>query len=223
MADRRCLFRHVSSSSSKDQRANAAPLQLGDASAKVVTMHIEYDITLDDLADACLRSTVRSKQAERARRHATFWCAVLTGTVLFMCFALCGTRIAWRFAFAGLGAAVVAGWYWLDYRRSCKRRLLRYLREQMQPDAPIRFVVELRDECIWTKQGGTQSSFGWDNVAEIVDSEDGVELHMRNGGFVFVKSREFPSEEAREEFKEIVNKKMHAVLIGPAGAAIQNA
>jgi hypothetical protein len=137
-----------------------------------------------------------------------FWIATLTGAMLFLLFSLRGASLVERFVFAGLGVAVGVVWYWLTYRRSMKRRMLKFLREQRQSDGPVRFVAEPRDDCIWTKQGGTQLSFDWSNVAEIFDSEDGIELRMRDGGFVMVRSRGFPSPEARQEFKEIVNRRM---------------
>jgi hypothetical protein len=189
-----------------------------------MAVRIEYDITLDDIADAHLRAAARSKLARRTRWYSTFWTAAITGALIFLWLLLRGATLAERVVFAGLGVTIGAGGHWLNYRRSMKRRILKYLRERMQSDGPLRFVMELRDDCIWTKQDGTQSSFEWSNVAEILDSEDGIELRMRDGGFVIVRSRGFPSQEARQEFKEIANKRMErdsgraAVGGGPTGA-----
>lgn len=171
-------------------------------------MHIEYETTLDDIADAHLRVAARSRLARRTRWQSTFWIAALTSLLLFLLLALRGATLVERCVFAGLGAVVGAGGYWLNYRRSMKRRVLKYLREQMQTDGPLRFAVELREDCIWTKQGDTQLSFGWPNVREILDSEDGIEFRMRDGGFVIIRHRGFPSQEAREQFKEIANKRI---------------
>ena len=143
-----------------------------------------------------------------ARMLSTFSITVLTGVVLFLWLSLRGATLSARFVLAGLAAAIAAAGYWLTYPGSMKRRVLKYLREQMQSGGPWRFEVELRDDCIWMRQGGTQLSFDWSNVAEILDSEDGIELRMCDGGLVIVRSRGFPSQEARQEFKEIANKRM---------------
>ena len=87
-----------------------------------------------------------------------------------------GAALPERFIVAGLGITVGAGGYWLNYRRSVKRRIMKHLRERMQPDCRLRFVVELRDDCIWTKQGGTQLCVDWANIAEISDAGDAIEF-----------------------------------------------
>lgn len=125
-----------------------------------------------------------------------------------MLLALRGATLTECVTLAGLGAVVGGGGYWMSYPRSMKRRVLKHLREQMQTAGRIRFAVELRDECVWTRQGGTQLSFDWTNVAEVLDSEDGIELRMRDGGIVVVRSRGFPTQEAQREFKEIANSRI---------------
>ncbi len=173
-------------------------------------MRIEYETTLDEIADAHLRAAARSKLARRARWQGTLWIVVLTAFLLYLLFSLRGATFAERCIISGLGAIVGAGGYWLTYQRSMKRRILKYLREQMHIDGPLHFAVELCEECIWTKQNTTQLSFDWANVQEVLDSPDGIEFRMRDGGFVIVRSRGFPSQEAREQFKEVANARVDA-------------
>ncbi len=172
-------------------------------------MHIEYETTLDEIADAHLRIATRSKLAKRTRWQATFWGALYTGIILFMCLTLLGAALPERFIVVGIGITVGAGGYWMNYRRSMKRRMMEYLRERMPSDCPLHFVAELREDCIWTKQGGTQLSFDWTNVAEIADAGDAIEFRMRDGGFVIVRNKGFATEENRREFMEFANQRLN--------------
>lgn len=171
-------------------------------------MHIEYETTLDEVADTHLCVASRSKLARRTRWRSTLWTAVLTAVLVFLLLSLRAATLGERYVIAGFSAVVGAGVYWFRYPRSMKRRILKYLREQSQTDGPLRFAVELREDCIWTKLGATQLSFEWPNVGEILDSTDGIEFRMRDGGLVFVRGGGFPSQTAREQFKEIANQRM---------------
>ena len=185
-------------------------------------MRIEYDTTLDEITDAHLRAIAHTKLARRTRWQSTACVAALTGILSFLLLSLLDATHRDRFVFAGLGMTIGAVGHWLSYRRSMERRVRKHLSERMQSDGPLPFMAELRDDCIWTKQGGTQISFDWDNVQEVVDSGDGIELHMRDGGFVILRNRGFPSQDARQEFKHIVEMKAHAGQKGCADASNQN-
>jgi hypothetical protein len=171
-------------------------------------MHIEYETTLDDIADDQVHALARSELARRTRWQIALWIAVLASILLFLLLSLLGATLLERFLVAGFGAVGGSVGYLMSYRRTMKRRVLEYLREQVQSDGPLLLTVELRDDCIWTKQGGTQVSFDWTNLREILDSADGIELRMRDGGSVIVRSRGFPSQAVREEFKEIASKRL---------------
>jgi hypothetical protein len=166
-------------------------------------MRIEYETTLDEIADTHLRVAERSKLARRRRWLDTLWVAVLTAAFLVLWLSLRGATLTEICIYAGLGALLGSGAYWLNFRRGMKRRVLKHLQEQMQGDDPLHFAVELRDDCIWAQQGTTKLLFEWSNVVEITDSPEGIEIYMRDGGFVFVRSRGFPDQEAREQFKTL--------------------
>lgn len=172
-------------------------------------MKIEYDATLDDIADAYVRMAAKSNMARRSRWQGVFWIALFTGLILFMHLTLCGATAVERSVVTILGIVVGAGGYWLTYRDSAKRRTVKYLREQMHSDGPFPFTVELRDDCIWIKQGTTQMSFDWNNVAEMVDAGDALEFRMHDGGFVIVRNKGFPTLESREEFKRVADQRLN--------------
>ncbi len=185
-------------------------------------MRIEYETTLDDIADVHLRMAQRSRLAQRARWQGALWIVVLTSVILLLWLLHLGVPLAERCAISAFGAIGSAGGYWLNYHRSMKRRILKHLREQMHTDGPLHFAVELREDCIWTKLATTQLSFDWMNLQEIIDTPDWVELRMRDGSFVIVRSRGFPSQEAREQFKKIANTNLNRISKPPFHSGFEN-
>ena len=171
-------------------------------------MGITYDTTLDEIVQGHLRMAERARTLSRARRNGVFWTAVLTGLIIFALLAAEGAPLTYRLAVSVLGICAGVGWFLLTHRRSTRRRLMKYLREQMHSDGPFPFAVELREDCLWTRQGAHQLSFDWSDVAELVDTGEAVEFWMREGGFVIVRSRGFPDAECREEFKRIAKQRM---------------
>ena len=122
---------------------------------------------------------------------------------------------AGAFSLLRFGMAIGGGGYWLNYPQGVKRRVLNYIRAQVASDEPEPFAVELRDDCVWTKQGRTQLSFEWSNVAEILDSEDAIEFVMHDGGFVVVRNKGFATGQARREFKQIADEMLQRTLKDP--------
>ena len=74
-------------------------------------MHIEYDTTPEEFADAHLRLQARSKMARRTRWQATAWVAVLTGLLLYLLLTLRGASPTERATVAALGSVLAAGSY----------------------------------------------------------------------------------------------------------------
>jgi hypothetical protein len=160
-------------------------------------MRVEYDATLDDVADAHLRAYSRSSMARRWRRQTIIWTGLLTG--LFM-FVIVWENLLQRLLWAGFGVILGAGFQALTYREMIRCRNRNYIRERLGSDGPFRFMVELREDCVWTKQDATQVSFDWPNVREVVDGPDGIEFRMRDGGFVIVRNKGFASASERSDF-----------------------
>jgi len=181
-----------------------------------MAMHVEYDTGLDELADAQLRALAHSGMVKRMRRRGVLWMAVLTAVPLYLYLALRGASLAERLVFAGLGVLIALGGYALTWRRSARKRLRKYLLEQFQSDRPIRFMVELRDDCIWIQQDGVQLLFDWNHVSEVVDAGDAVEFYMKNGGFVMVRNKGFVDAQGRAEFLDIARKRKSMAGAPPA-------
>ena len=181
-------------------------------------MHIEYDTTPEEFADAHLRLQARSKMARRTRWQATAWVAVLTGLLLYLLLTLRGASPTERATVAALGSVLAAGSYALRYRGNVKRRAIEYMREQFQSDDPIPFSVELREDCIWVKQGPTQLSFDWEGLSDVIDSGDAIELRMRNGGIVVVRNRGFATKKERGAFLHAAEARIHQKANRPTDA-----
>jgi hypothetical protein len=166
-------------------------------------MHVEYDTTIDEIVDAYLRALSLSKAAKRARWQASLWTTLLTGIILFLWGTFLRAPITHRCAFTVLGVLVTTGGYNLTYRQNLRRRLRKHLLNQMPSGTSMRFMVELRDDCIWTKQAGNQMSFDWGNVSEVVDTGDALEVRVKGGGMVVVRNKGFQSQQERSEFLNV--------------------
>jgi len=171
-------------------------------------VRVEHDVSLDEIADVHLRIVARSKVARRNRWTIWFVLTVLVGSVVFLLLLQLGATTAVCLVGTGLSITGGSAAYWLFYPWSTKRHILKLLREQVQSHGPMRFVVELRDDCVWTKQAGVQLSIDWSNVADVLDTDDGIELRMHDGGLVMVRSKGFPNAKVRREFKELAMMRM---------------
>jgi hypothetical protein len=173
-------------------------------------MRIEYETTLDEIVYTHLRVAQQSTQSRRLRRQTTCWMGVFTWLVVFVLLGIYNLTPVQRSVLASLGAVVIAAVTWRNYPRNMRKHILRCLQDGMPASGRMHVSVELREDCIWTKQGHTQLSFDWTNVREIVDSADGIEFLMRDGGYVMVRSKGFPNHETRENFKEIVSNRIES-------------
>lgn len=174
-------------------------------------MHIEYDTTIDEIVDVNVAVVSASKAAKRMRWQATMWAALFSGVILYLFLAHLGAPISERLIFTGLGVIISAGGYNLTYHQSLKRRMRKCICEKIKSESPIRFMVELRDDCIWTKQSGVQLSVDWGNVSEIKDSGDAVVFRMSDGGFVFVRNKGFASDQDKKQFMKIAHERQAKV------------
>ena len=170
-------------------------------------MRVEYDTTIEEIADACMRAYSRAAKVAYLRRRGALWTAALTGVIGYLLLANMGALSSAGLMIGGVGVAVAAGGYWLDFYKSMRRRIEKGLKEQMQTGGPTHFAVQLNDDCIWTKQGATQVSYDWGNLKEVVDAGDAIELQMRDGGFVVIRNKAFNDAQQRESFLRSVKER----------------
>lgn len=170
-------------------------------------MRIEYETTLEEIADAYLRVVSRSNLLRRQRWVGSLIIfGLISGIVSVWAFFIVEGLLFGYILLILFGAVAAGVYWWKSFPKLMKRHCMKYAKEQLQTVGPQRFAVELRDDSIWTKQGSTQISFDWSNLDEMIDSSDGIEMYMRDGGFVFVRNKGFKSQEEREQFKEIVKR-----------------
>jgi len=166
---------------------------------------IQCNTTPEDIADAYLRMPDIAKLSKQARWRNTLWITIFSGTILFMFATLLGATIVERLIISMLCIMTSVGLYWFTYRRTHRRNIIHLLRKNSQSSSPIPFTIELRDDCIWTKQGPAQISYDWRDVAEIVDKADAIEFRIRDGGLIVVRNDGFNTSDIREEFKRFAN------------------
>ena len=180
-------------------------------------MRLEFDTSIPEIADTNMRIMLSSKMCNRNKWLAAVMTALFTGAAVYATISiLVDTKID-KLVFTGFAAVAGAVAQILTYKGSMRKRLIKYTREHYTTEGPIRFAIELRDDCIWTKTGGTQISFDWNDVVTLDDAEDGVVLRTVNGGIVFIRSDKFESDEQRSSFVAITEQKMSHTAM-PSGA-----
>jgi len=168
-------------------------------------MHIQFEITPDDMVDTALRALDRSATYRAQRTRNICLMALVMGFVSFLAlsfFAGDDSLLA-RFLVSGF-AAIVGGVVQLFTERwTIERRLYAYSEEQLGTDEPVNFQVELTPAGILTEAQDTQINFAWSKVEEIAETDDSIDFFMRNGGIVVVRKRAFGSTDAIRQFLEL--------------------
>ena len=108
----------------------------------------------------------------------------------------------------GIGVAVVVSvlayflgrWF---YDSTVSRRVRRMVLEQFSSASSVQCEMEVRPTALWTSQDGTEITFPWRDLEEVVDTGNAIELRFRTG-LAIARSRVFSSPGQRAEFLSLV-------------------
>lgn len=170
-------------------------------------MRVESDVTLDDLVEAGLQMTARSRSM-----RSLYW-GDLIGGAIFACvgtgvtlyFLLAAEDGLIRYVLAGGGAVVACAVYppfslWV-MRRRLRLFYQEYYRDQMRDGGSIRSEVELTPAGVTTREAGTTVTIEWASVASVVETAEAVMI-LSPRAAVIAKKRGFESAEAEQAFVE---------------------
>ncbi len=163
-------------------------------------MRIEFDATIDEFADVHLRLLRHSRMARSARVKTILSTAFLTSLLLFV---IIPEPLPMRLFWGSVGAVAAALVSAMFYERTTRRRLLKYCRERLGTDGPVRVQVELTGQGISTKYKGTLIMFEWANVRAMNDMPDCIEFLTRDGGIAVVRKRAFGSPQQLRQFLDL--------------------
>ena len=167
-------------------------------------MRVQFTYSQEDVVDAAMRFSARSKSLRALRHKRTAWAALLSWLLVFAIF-----RFSIKAAISGLVAAllvVIIDPFTYNYQH---RNLRKIFKEQYGEENEFICEVELLPEGI--KMGGknSQCSTEWETIDEIVPTKDSVDILGRKGGGVIVRNRAFSSAEERQRVIELARQYMN--------------
>lgn len=163
---------------------------------------IEFDATLEEVADVNMR-LVRNTKAFRRSRAQYRWAA---GAVIAGVLAVTLQDRVSTFSLVALGAIsgfLAAYLYGRWYERSLSRSYMRMISELYGGAPTVRCAFESRDHMLWTKVGSTEMSFPWSDRVAVNDVGDSIEVWF-NPGLAVVRNRAFRTDADRRAFLDAV-------------------
>lgn len=183
----------------------------GDRSMRNEDVHrIQFESTLDEVVDANIRLTTRTRSF-RAYRTRAVWIAgaSLGGTLLGVVFlrsrrgdvALSVSLWSTLVVLAVVLGACFGYAYGRYINSAMRRQYRRVVAEQFGGITSIQCVVELRRNGVWALQKGIEMTFPWSNSVGIDDTGEEIEL-LFSPGLVGVPNRAFRDDVQRTRFLE---------------------
>lgn len=165
---------------------------------------VEFEATLDDLADANMRMAKRTNTYRRQRRQAQMVYGLIAGGILAV--TLQGrTSLAVVIGFTIIGGGIVAYAYGQFHDPYVVRHYRLMVGDLYPGVSTIRCVVDLRDDVVWTKTGDMEIAFPWSPRTIINDAGDSIEMWFEPG-LVVVRNPGFPTDDDRQAFLRAATK-----------------
>jgi hypothetical protein len=165
---------------------------------------VTFDATIDELVDVNLRHYATSVEFRRSHRN-----AMLGGGATVAIGVLVVASPLWK---AEHGVAIVSATILIlgaligflsgrAYDDSNKKRVRRYIAEQLRGSQSLRCEVELRSSGLWIRQDDAEHLYRWGDVTSVDDTSISVDIVARNIILV-VRNRAFSGLEERGSFIE---------------------
>ncbi|MBD3257806.1 hypothetical protein GF377_05180 [candidate division GN15 bacterium] len=160
-------------------------------------MKIRFYSSIDDVVDAHLRLYDRSDIAKK-RKWLGLLGAPLVGVAMYVLFpGSPTTQLVWA---VGAMLIYVIG-YLATYQRLLAKGVRKYLQETYGgDDDKIACELDFGDEHVACRWNGTELSFKWSNVTEIVTNDDDFEIWIDKKGLVVVRHAIFDNPYQQKEW-----------------------
>lgn len=157
---------------------------------------IQYEFTVDDMADVMRRAVKRKRLwlTWRWRRRAIE--SMLLGSLLYLIIEGPATN---RVAGAALFAVMSYLATWFIRSQSLGASYSRLFREHAGGNGPFVFKLEITSEALIVTQLGETHRRDWTSVTKITEAKGGIEFDTRSG-LVFARDSGFKSSAERSEF-----------------------
>ncbi|MBX7258868.1 MAG: hypothetical protein K1Y02_21070 [Candidatus Hydrogenedentes bacterium] len=163
-------------------------------------MVARFEFTIDDLVDTQLRLFNRSRHYYFAAWQGAGLLGALAGIAIYVF----GEGELWaRVGMAIFVFVLVAGYCVRESSRGRRIRAVKCYRELLGTDGPFICEVEIRPDCLITRQLECEMKHSWTAVKEIKDSEDCIEFLIHAGWHTVVRNRAFATEEMRRAYLQM--------------------
>ena len=166
-------------------------------------MHVQFELTREDVIDANRRCLARSEAVESWRLKGLLYTVVISWLFTFLLFTVLQLIVAG--AVLGLVAAVISGFiYPSSHRSRLEGRLRELYRESFGDMESFPCEVEVAPVGVWVRQMNTQVTQEWEGVRGVEEVGGCIDILTHAGGFVVVPDRAFSTEGERRKFIELV-------------------
>jgi hypothetical protein len=166
---------------------------------------VEFDATLEEIADVNMRLVLSTDAYRRGRRQSQWTTGLIVAGVLAVTLQdhISPTGIA---ALSALSGFLCASLYGAFHERGVRQSYVRVVRELYGDAATVQCAFELRDDAFWGKTGNMEVSFPWSDRVSVNDKGDCLEV-WSNPGLAVVRNRAFHSDSERQVFVETVRRR----------------
>lgn len=164
------------------------------------TIRIEFEVTLDDVADYDTRLVMRTGLYRRSR----FRSLILIGAVAGFVGVSVAAGLLRRAAGVELLVGAASGAFVLSlcgrlYDRGVSRRTRALMAERYGVLKPTQCAIELRPACLWHRQDDNEAEFEWTTVKAVHDRPYGVEPWLDHAP-ILATNAAFATPSDRERF-----------------------
>lgn len=168
-------------------------------------MRVSFKYSQEDLVDATVRFSRRSKAIQRVPRRQSFWGAVLVASLAILILKVSVTGII----AAAIGVVIVIVINPYLYDRQYRKTLREFYKEKLGTEDEFNCEVELLPEGLKTSGQNCHSTTEWSTIEDIVPTKDSVDIFGRKGGGCIVRNRAFGSPDERQRFIDLAREYMN--------------
>ena len=177
-------------------------LRLVEESLVACVVKIQYEFTVDDMADVMRRAGRRRRLwlTWRWRRRAIE--SILLGSVLYLIIEGSATN---RLVGAALFAVISYFATWFVRGRPLQANYSGLFRRHAGGDGPFLFELEITEQALIASQLGETHRREWSSVKKITDAKGGIEFDTHRG-LVFARDSGFKSLEEKTAFLNLARR-----------------
>lgn len=173
-------------------------------------MTLNYQATVDDLAEPAIRHFLRSKTARRSRVRSTILGAILMTAAFLFIFRERGTEFLSISAIIGafLGAAIN---FW-TYIPAVKKRIRNHVRTEHGHKMPCPTTYMIESGVLRCDSLGVTIEFSLADLDQVSEDRDRLELSFGDKGLSIIPLKAFQDDKAKVAFLEAIQTEKAAIV-----------